>query len=248
METKGKEIYCTSCHFYLDEKESSKKHFKSQFHEYNSARIASGLQPISNEEFQKKLKEISDKEEANKKESGESNCLLCKKQFLTKTQLMNHMNSKSHKKELLREEYRKNKKNEPSNQNNPEISKRKTTLENENSCLFCNEESQNLEANFNHMKSHGFDLPFSKAILNYSEVIHYLAEKIHVGHICIGCNNKNTKGFRNGFALQSHMRDKGHCYVNMDEFKTEYEYFVQNKKDFHNKLSTFKDKIAGVVS
>ncbi len=57
-------------------------------------------------------------------------------------------------------------------------------------------------------------------------LIHYLAQKINIGLLCLYCENKGTKDFKYPEAVQSHMLDKGHCFIgeeNLDEFKKFYD-------------------------
>jgi pre-60S factor REI1 len=108
------------------------------------------------------------------------------------------MNSKNHNKKtkkqakdrLIQENKRKESTEEEEEEEEKKIiilkSKPDTTLDNIKICLFCNKEHGDLEQNLEHMKEeHSFFVPSQKYIKDIRSIIGYLAEKIHIGHICI---------------------------------------------------------------
>lgn len=96
--------------------------------------------------------------------------------------------------------------------------------------------------------SHSFNLPYSDTLKNRDAVLKYLAEKIHLGNICIGCNNFRTGGFKNAQSVQQHMIDKGHTFLELNIFQEEYATFVKHKDQFLRKRQPMKSRISAVMS
>jgi len=57
----------------------------------------------------------------------------------------------------------------------------------------------------------GFYIPFVDFLVDLEGLLEYLGYKIGVGHICIYCN----KPFKSTQAVQTHMRQMGHCMINL---------------------------------
>lgn len=86
-----------------------------------------------------------------------------------------------------------------------------TTLENENICLMCNVEQTDVAANFEHMfKEHNLEIPFFKYLKSQSKAIRMMAIKVFKYFSCLGCDTT----LKSGKAVQSHMIDKNHCFIN----------------------------------
>lgn len=69
-----------------------------------------------------------------------------------------------------------------------------------------------VKASLNYMlKQHGFFLPFVDYLVDLEGLLEYLGAKIGYGHVCIYCN----KQFKSTQAVQQHMREKGHCMINL---------------------------------
>ena len=63
-----------------------------------------------------------------------------------------------------------------------------------------------LKRNLKHMQSsHSFFIAEEKFLINLDGLLKYLAEKIQIGLLCLYCDNKGTKGFKIGTAVQNHM-------------------------------------------
>lgn len=175
-------------------------------------------------------------------------CKLCKKQYQTQEMLDQHYGTNKHKKNLKKNGRRNsfstedgassNKDSEiQANSTNPfdaefvdksltENSKieepRKTTMDSLRICLFCNESSQGVKKNLDHMRNeHSFYVLDIDCLISLKALLHYLAEKVHTGHCCINCN----KQFVDAQAAQNHMKAMCHCCMNSDSFDDEYEYF-----------------------
>jgi pre-60S factor REI1 len=80
-------------------------------------------------------------------------------------------------------------------------------------CLFCNLDSQTLDANLDHMSSqHGLFIPSPDQISDMESFLGYLAIIIFEYNECLYCSL--AKGTVDG--VQTHMRDKGHCMIMMN--------------------------------
>lgn len=79
-----------------------------------------------------------------------------------------------------------------------------------NTCVYCNYESPTPPLNAQHMERiHGMFIPEKAYLVNLEGIIKYLQEKIGEDHQCLTCGK-----FKNSlFAVQTHMRDKGHCKI-----------------------------------
>ncbi len=127
--------------------------------------------------------------------------------------------------------------------------KPKSTLDSLAVCLFCNHDSETLEKNLGHMMDvHTFALPYSEQLKDKTSVLRYLAEKIHIGNICLGCNNIRTGGFRSSQSVQQHMQDKGHTFLDMGLFREEYANFVKHKDQFLRKCQPMTGRISAIMT
>jgi pre-60S factor REI1 len=80
-------------------------------------------------------------------------------------------------------------------------------------CLFCNLDSPTLDTNIDHMSSvHGLFIPSPDQLSDMESFLEYLAIIIFENHECLYCGLE--KGTVDG--VQTHMRDKGHCMINMN--------------------------------
>ena len=97
--------------------------------------------------------------------------------------------------------------------------KRDTALTSLRCCLFCNHTNVGIKKCLDHMRlKHNFIILDIDCLISIKSLLSYLAEKIHLGNMCIMCN----KEFGDFHSTQSHMVDKGHCFMNVDDFETEY--------------------------
>ncbi|KAJ3580257.1 hypothetical protein NPX13_g310 [Xylaria arbuscula] len=105
-----------------------------------------------------------------------------------------------------------------------------TTLK---SCLFCNYDSPTIPLNIVHMERiHGMFIPEKQYLVDVEGLITSLQERIREYNECLYCGKiKNTIP-----AVQTHMRDKGHCMI---PFTTEEEQLMIG--DFYDFRSTYSD-------
>ncbi|KAF2733061.1 hypothetical protein EJ04DRAFT_469089, partial [Polyplosphaeria fusca] len=84
-------------------------------------------------------------------------------------------------------------------------------------CLFCPHTfpptPTGLSSNLLHMHTtHTFSLPSPSQILDLASFLNYLATEVCAWHECLYCGATKDSTPR----IQSHMRDKGHCQLNLD--------------------------------
>ncbi|KAI9651590.1 MAG: hypothetical protein M1829_002598 [Trizodia sp. TS-e1964] len=80
-------------------------------------------------------------------------------------------------------------------------------------CLFCNYRSPTISLNVVHMERiHGMFIPERKYLENLQGLLQHLYQKISEFHECLYCGKFKISSS----ALQTHMRDKGHCMIAFD--------------------------------
>ncbi|KAG4438156.1 hypothetical protein IFR05_006367 [Cadophora sp. M221] len=81
-------------------------------------------------------------------------------------------------------------------------------------CLFCPTSSQSTSNNLSHMSlSHNFIIPDLEHLLDVESFLGYLSTIINTFHECLSCGSvKSGK-----YAVQDHMRGKGHCRLNLED-------------------------------
>lgn len=84
------------------------------------------------------------------------------------------------------------------------------------SCLFCTVKSDSVEANLEHMTSHGFFIPDVEYCKDAEGLLNYLGMKVGCGGLCTLCNRR-SRYFRSVDAVRKHMRDKQHCRFSIEE-------------------------------
>jgi pre-60S factor REI1 len=87
------------------------------------------------------------------------------------------------------------------------------TIDRSSNCLFCSLRSPNMEANILHMHTiHGLFIPSPDQLLDMKTFLGYLASVVFTYNTCLYCNTER----RSVEGIQTHMRDKGHCMINLD--------------------------------
>ncbi|KAH6887534.1 C2H2 type zinc-finger-domain-containing protein [Thelonectria olida] len=101
------------------------------------------------------------------------------------------------------------------------------------SCLFCNYSSPSVPLNTNHMERfHGMFVPERKYLVDLDGLLQQLQTKIREAHQCLFCDKAKSTTF----AVQTHMRDKGHCKI---PFTTEEEQLEIG--EYYDFRSTYSD-------
>lgn len=84
-------------------------------------------------------------------------------------------------------------------------------------CLFCSRvftsDDAGLATNLEHMRIvHGMFIPNPETLTDMQSFIGYLATEVRGWHECLYCGATKSSTL----SIQSHMRDKGHCLLNLD--------------------------------
>ena len=202
---------CTSCQVLLGTQEEYKAHYKSEFHTYNLKRKTVSLPPVDFEVFAQKKRDS----ESLTTSVSSGVCDVCGTSYASASAFQHHLNSKKHKDTA---EAKANRVSKPV--------PTEVTLDPLLSCLICNQQAASIDANLTHMlNSHGFFLPDVYKIVDLEGLLKYLFEKVHVGNMCLYCNNKRAHAFSTAAATQQHMTDKQHCFLNIDEDVEEFSPF-----------------------
>jgi pre-60S factor REI1 len=98
-------------------------------------------------------------------------------------------------------------------------------------CLFCHlrfeNDTEDLGNVIDHMfNSHGLFLPDQHRLSDPASFLGYLATQVRVWHECLYCGTTRTSTS----AIQSHMRDSGHCMLNFEK-EPELIDFWERKSD-----------------
>ncbi|KAF9695819.1 hypothetical protein EKO04_006182 [Ascochyta lentis] len=102
-------------------------------------------------------------------------------------------------------------------------------------CLFCQLEfeceTEDLDSTLEHMFTvHGLFIPNQDMLSYLASFVGYLATVVRVWHECLFCGASRTSTL----AIQSHMRDSGHCMLNLER-EPELEDFWERASDAENK-------------
>jgi pre-60S factor REI1 len=101
-------------------------------------------------------------------------------------------------------------------------------------CLFCSSEAPNLQLSIDHMtKLHGLFIPEQTYLTDLEGLIKYLQAKVTKNHECLACHKLKSTGE----AVQTHMRDTGHCRI---AFEKEEEMIEIGQ--FYDFRSTYSDE------
>src|SRR5436190_1028592 len=84
-------------------------------------------------------------------------------------------------------------------------------------CLFCSRgfasDDAGFATNLEHMRTaHGMSIPDPEMVVDMQSFVGYLATEVRVWHECLYCGATKPSTL----SIQSHMRDKGHCLLNLD--------------------------------
>jgi len=223
--------YCSSCKIEVQNDDNLRDHYKSEFHRYNIKRKLVGLPPVTDDQFAKKKAQLiaessqSDKDVLYK-------CELCGKSFASKQTYKQHLESNKHKENLKK-----------FNQNGAigaeesaekfkeqEEGSLRTSLEDQTVCLFCNKKNPDLDENLLHMRvAHSFFISEFSHLKNLKGLLKHLAYKIHKKRTCFSCGLEASTSE----GTQHHMIDKGHVFMNTEDFG-EYLVFYDFTKKIEN--------------
>jgi pre-60S factor REI1 len=223
--------YCSSCKIEVPNDDNLRDHYKSEFHRYNIKRKLVGLPPVTDDQFSKKKAQLIAESSQSEKDVLYK-CELCSKSFASKATYKQHLESNKH-----RENLKKFNKGGAVGADGaaPEFKEQqegtqKTALEDQTVCLFCNQKNPDLNENLLHMRlAHSFFISEFSHLKNLKGLLKHLAFKIHKKRTCIYCAEdcKTSEG------IQQHMIDKGHVFMNTEDFG-EYLTFYDFSKKIEN--------------
>ncbi|KAL2133455.1 hypothetical protein VTI74DRAFT_2297 [Chaetomium olivicolor] len=100
-------------------------------------------------------------------------------------------------------------------------------------CLFCNYDSPTPALNATHMERiHGMFIPEKQYLVDLDGLLGYLQERVFALNECLSCGKVKA----NVYAVQTHMRDKGHCQI---PYTTEEDQL--DIGEFYDFRSTYSD-------
>lgn len=112
----------------------------------------------------------------------------------------------------------------------------------EKTCFFDNSTFASLEDNLAHMSlKHSFFIPYIEWVSDWAGLMNYLCERVINRHQCITCG----KLFKSAYAVQTHMGDRGHTRINLDDedFLGDIEgfYDFSTKEEIVDELDILED-------
>jgi pre-60S factor REI1 len=253
---------CITCQVAFRDAESQHQHYRTDWHRYNLKRRVVSMVPISANQFS----EIILIQQEKTQSTQVTKCTICRKYYASENAYKNHLESKKHKENVLREALGSySTSNVQKDESKPSMKTRRqscnvdmTLREGEDEitamdrifqtrlacsrrltleeCLFCRESSDTFDQNMSHMmNAHSLFIPDMEYMINLRGLIAFLGEKISVGYLCLFCNGKG-QGFHSLEAVQTHMRDKGHCKIlyegDAEEELAEFYDFTSSYIDF----------------
>lgn len=240
---------CANCLINFQLEQDYKSHHRSEFHKYNMLRKMVNLPIVTEEQFTKhqNAKKLAVKTSIKPTRHESYFCTSCTKKFSNTATLNQHLATKKH---IEKEKSQQSKTKQTPSVNEIEVTEEtiredKTLLEEEevvrsnplkdqNACLFCNKLADSFAENFKHMEiKHGFFVTDKNFCKNLNGLYTHLANKIYKEKLCIFCENHKCGGFKSGLAVQNHMVDRGHCFMNLDyfaEFDNFYDFTEDNER------------------
>lgn len=157
-------------------------------------------------------------------------CEFCRKKFGTEKSYQNHLGSKKHHENVIYGAKNPSKVVETNTGQQETVQMEEEVSDNEGmeevdsdeweedeepipvtSCLFCNQQSESLEDNLEHMShQHAFFIPDMEYVTDLETLLEYLGGRVGQGHMCLWCGHQGRQ-FPSAEAVQKHMLDKGHC-------------------------------------
>ena len=189
--------------------EEMKDHYRSEWHRYNLKRKVAGLAPLSREAFEERSAREGERAAALQQKSG------TRKQAREDRRVAKaEANSKNTQSkaagfvataEMTADQYM-------------QFKMDTAATFDEGSDLFSTHRSAGLHENLAHMaRTHGFYVPHLDYCVDMPGLVQYLQEKVYVGNVSL----VNNKAFHSLEAVQSHMRDKGLCRLELEGHEEE---------------------------
>ncbi|KAH8672627.1 C2H2 type zinc-finger-domain-containing protein [Tricladium varicosporioides] len=217
------ELSCTTCLTNFKTKEEKRVHMRDDWHVYNLKRRIASLPPISLSVFQSQVVpnyKSDDSDSSSTSSPFSESCTACEQRYTNPKAWHAHLKSRNHiQKSALVASI-----DVLSLSDSEDVD----DLQSEEvafdpwKCLFCSAQSASLESNLAHMsKAHSFFIPDVEYLIDTESFLGYLFAVISQFHECLFCGSE--KGSK--FAVQAHMRGKGHCKVDLERDENELEQF-----------------------
>lgn len=211
-------VTCTACRTTLSSQEDCREHYRSDFHTYNLKRKLVSLDAVSRETFEEKKRES---QALAAELNFNSKCECCNKKFNSLKAYNKHVESR--KKSMENRMFR------------PESS-----IDVQQTCIFCNFNSESIEKNLEHMMTnHGFFIPDIEFVKDLAALMKYLQDSVRIGFVCLYCEYDGPSGFKSAQAVQQHMIDKQHCFLNTETRESEFrKYYDWDGEDSYEIISS----------
>ena len=189
--------------------EEMKDHYRSEWHRYNLKRKVAGLAPLSREAFEERSAREGEREAALQQKGGTRKQAREDRRVAKAEAQSKNTQSKAAgfvaTAEMTADQYMQYKMDNAA------------TFD-EGSDLFSTHRSAGLHENLAHMaRTHGFYVPHLDYCVDMPGLVQYLQEKVYVGNVSL----VNNKAFHSLEAVQSHMRDKGLCRLELEGHEEE---------------------------
>lgn len=194
-------------------REELHEHYKSEWHRYNLRRRAAGLAPITKDVFDKVRALAASQDKQSEQKVRKQDHVKNKKRDDDREESSNKMDDDEDDEEEAPKESMEARVKKAIEEFKPDPCK----------CIFDGQAAETIESNLDHMhRQHGFIIPDLASVKNLPGLVNYIAEKVHVGRICLTCERE----FKTSAACIWHMTSKGHCKIPF-EYEDQVEEFVE---------------------
>lgn len=196
---------------------------------YNLKRHIASLPPISITVFQSKaLVSDSGTDEKEEFSAFQRSCAACEHHYTNRKAWQAHLRSRNHAQKTAETDSNASFLTDESPLNTLSLNTHEEESFSPLQCLFCNLDSASMNANLTHMShAHNFFVPDAEYLIDMESLLSYLFAVVSVFHECLSCgSSKLTK-----FAVQNHMRGKGHCKVDFEDDEHELTQFYDFSAD-----------------
>ncbi|TAQ90698.1 hypothetical protein B7494_g973 [Chlorociboria aeruginascens] len=204
----GAELGCQTCLANFESREMKRAHMREDWHVYNLKRRIASLPPISETAFHKHVPTVdSENDEGEGSPPFEQSCIACEQHYTNRKTWRAHLRSRNHIQKSAENPLASNSYEEG---HPPDAEEQCSPLQ----CLFCNVESTSSDSNLTHMShAHSFFIPDAEYLIDMESLLSYLFAIVAVFHECLFCGSLRSSKF----AVQDHMRGKGHCKVDFED-------------------------------
>ena len=231
-------LTCMSCGgFAAGSFDELREHYKTEWHRHNLKRKVAELAPLSFEEFQERvaafLGQSSDDRSKKKEHLGKKAREKAEKRAQAAQQREEQRQARADAQAAGGGEIEEAEEEEPARRAQPDFASmteeqymqwradNAIQLQPGDS-LFDQHSEESLELNLEYMGiTHGFFVPFVDQCSDVAGLVEYLGQKVSIGCVCLWCN----KAFHSLGAVQSHMRAKSHCKINLEGCEEEFQDF-----------------------